>query len=116
MAKYFPKFVERFQSSSLARPTNSRHNKELHTNIDVIFHGEMKNTQKKSILKTDRGKKGQITHNIMKIILSTDMVPPTEAKDWNSIFTRLKETATVSLELNRQQSNLSNTKGKRKYF
>ena len=52
----------------------------------------------------------------MTIILSTDMASPTEVKDWNIIFTRLKETVTVSLELNRQQSNLSNTKGKRKYF
>lgn len=32
------------------------------------------------------------------------MAPPAEAKDWNIIFTRLKWTATVSLELNRQQS------------
>lgn len=47
MAKYFPKFAERFQSSSLARPTNSRHNKELYTNTEVIFYGENEEHQKR---------------------------------------------------------------------
>ena len=51
---------------------------------------KMKNTKGEYLKKKLEKKKGQITYNIMTIILSTDMAPPTEAKDWNTIFTRLK--------------------------
>ena len=51
---------------------------------------KMKNTKREDLKKKLEKKKrvDNLQHNT--IILSTDMAPPAEAKDWNIIFTRLK--------------------------